>query len=99
MTEEFREATVKITAGEVTISEPMADQRNKALIKAEIEGNGTPVKTVFITELLPHCIKSHPWGVQPVRKALGRLSTSEYDKLTKELGELMRPLESDSPQE
>ena len=87
------ETIVQISSGEVTIIKPKAGQRNKALIKAEEIGNGTASQTVFITELLPKCIKSHPFGTTPISQALDNLEISEYDKISKALGELLSPKE------
>jgi len=83
---------IEITGGKVELRKPLAGERNKALIKAEAESSGSePSKTVFITELLPLCIKSHPWGTTPIRQALDSLELKDYDALTKILGEMMNP--------
>ena len=87
------EKTIELTQGTVVLIKPKARARNQALIKAEQESkSGEPSKTVFIMELLPHCIKSHPWGMTPVRQGLDELEFEEYDKLAKALGELISPV-------
>jgi len=88
------ETKVKISQGEIVLAKPKAKARNDALIKAEQMSNGgEPSKTVFITELLPHCIKSHPFGAVKVRQALDSLEIEDYDKLAKATGELVKPKE------
>jgi len=89
--------TIELTAGSVVLTRPKAGARNKALMKAEQESKSKePSKTVFVMELLPHCVKSHPWGTTPIRQALDSLEMEEYDKLASALGELINPLsESD----
>ncbi len=86
------EQIVKISAGEIVLIKPKAGIRNKAIIKAE-EGREKASQTVFITNLIPHCIKSHPFGAIPVSKALDNLEMEEYDAVAKALGDLMKPVE------
>lgn len=73
------EVKVKVSAGEVILHKPKAGQRNKAIVKAD-----TPEgfkNTVFFIEMLPYCIKAHPWGTKPLREALEELEIEDYDKL------------------
>ena len=88
------EKTIKIESGEVILISPTAGVRNKALMKAEEKAkDGNPSQTVFITEILPHCIKTHPFDNKPIRESLDNLCVSDYDKLALALGNLMKPVE------
>lgn len=81
------EETIKLPQGEVVLRKPKAGQRNKALAIAE-----TPQgikNTVLMVELLPYCIKSHPFGTVPIRQALDSLECDEYDSLVLALEKLM----------
>jgi len=89
----MNEKKIEISAGEIILIKPKAGVRNKALMKAEEVGKGTPSQTAFIIELLPKCIKSHPFGTTPVGQALDNLDIPEYDKVSQALGELMKPKE------
>ena len=73
------EITVQIGQGPVTLRKPKAGVRNKALMKAET-GEGIK-QTTFLVELIPYCVKTHPWGTTPVRQALDNLDVDDYDKL------------------
>ncbi len=91
----MEEQTITIAKGEVVLRKPTAGVRNRALIKAEeVSKSDTPSRTAFIIEMLPHCIKSHPFGTIPVSQALDSLDIEEYDKLSKALGELLKPSEN-----
>jgi hypothetical protein len=86
------ENKVQLKDGEVIIRKPKAKVRNAAMMKAE-----TPEglkNTVFMVELLPYCVKTHPWGVRPVRDCLDNLDVDEYDKLVDCLRGLMHPDEN-----
>lgn len=88
------EISIKTEAGEIVLKKPTAGIRNKALVKGD-----TPEgfkRSVMMIELLPLCIKSHPWGmtsspngVSPIRITLDNLSIEDYDKLIDGLEELM----------
>lgn len=88
----MNEKTVTISKGEVVLRKPTAGQRNKALIHAE-NGREKPSQTAFIIALLPLCVKTHPFGTVPVAQALDSLEMEEYDKISKALGELIKPVE------
>jgi hypothetical protein len=85
------EKIVSLGAGDVTIIRPSAKVRNDSLIKASEDGK-EPNKVRFIVECLPHCIKSHPFGMIPLRQALDSLDFEEYDLLSGALSEVMNPL-------
>ena len=76
---------------EVTLTEPNAGARNKALIKSVeyIEGRQEVNVLKFLTELLPMMVSNHPWGLIPVNVALEKLSTKDYDSLVDELRKLI----------
>ena len=89
----INEVTIKIKDGEVVLRKPKAGVRNKAMIKAE-----TPEcfkKTIFYTELLPGCIKSHPWGIRKVSISLEALEIEDYDLLIDGLETLLTPPKKD----
>lgn len=80
---------VQITSGKVVLKKPTAGARNNALMKAE-----TPdgiKNTVYMIELLPFCIQSHPFGSVPIRQALDSLDVDDYDELITALHSLMNP--------
>ncbi len=82
--------TVKIPGGVVTLRKPKAGERNAALIKAETADGVKGM--VFLMELLPHCIATHPWGATiPVKKALDELWPEDYDKIVEALRPLVTP--------
>ena len=94
----INECTVVTKAGEFVLHKHNAGARNNALIMAETAMGKyakEPNKTVFITELLPSCITKHPFGLTKITDGLKQMQYKEYDKLTKALGELMAPPESD----
>jgi len=81
---------VELNNGEkVTLQKPTAGMRNKALIKADT-ADGIK-RTVMMVEMLPYCIKSHPWGTRQIRDALDNLSIEDYDKIIDGLSELITP--------
>jgi len=80
-----------ITDGEVTLRKPTAGIRNRAMMKAETKDG---IKnTVMMVELLPLCVKAHPWGITPIKQSLDNLSCEDYDLLIDKLRELMEPNE------
>ena len=87
--EEIEEIGIELKLGMVLLKKPLAGTRNKALIKAETaEG----IKSmVFMVELLPNCIKTHPFGAVPIRDALDNLSIEDYDKLIDGLQKIIQP--------
>ena len=81
------EVTVKIESGEVVLKKPKAGIRNKAIIVAETDKGVKGM--VFMVELLPYCVKSHPFRMTPIREALDNLSIEDYDKLIDGLKQIM----------
>ena len=81
------EKTIKISNGEVVLSKPKAGVRNNAALASYQKGQVNEVK--FMIELLPFCVKKHPWGTVPVKQALDSLEIEEYDKLVDALKEFM----------
>lgn len=80
---------VQITSGKVVLKKPTAGARNNALMKAE-----TPdgiKNTVYMVELLPFCIQSHPFGSAPVKQALDSLTPEDYDELIEALQTILNP--------
>ncbi len=77
----------------ITLQKPTAGMRNKALIKADT-AEGLK-RTVLMVEMLPHCVKTHPWGTRPLREALDALSIEDYDKLIDGLSGLIAPKKGD----
>ena len=73
--------------GEVTLMKPTAGVRNSAMMKAETK-DGIK-QTLMMVELLPMCIRAHPWGITPIKQALDALDYQEYDILIDKLRELM----------
>jgi len=99
----MQEIEIKLKSGPVTLRKPNAGIRNKAMLKADTK-DGIKYTLMFI-ELLPMCVKTHPWGVVPIRESLNKLDCDEYDKLIDGLKSLMDPpkdieknLESESDQ-
>lgn len=80
---------IEITKGKIVLEKPTAGARNRALMKAET-ADGIK-NTILMVELLPHCIKSHPFGTVPISQALDSLSIEEYDKIIDGLAQLMNP--------
>ena len=77
---------VQISKGIITLRKPLAGERNEALMSAETpDGIKT---TVFMVKLLPKVIVKHPFGAEPIEKALNSLSVEEYDNLI----DALRPL-------
>ena len=78
---------VEITQGVITLRKPLAGERNQAMIVAETPDG---IKTTrFLVEILPKMIVKHPFGAEPVGKALDDLSIEDYDKLALAAGELV----------
>lgn len=83
------EITVKIDAGEVVLKAPKAKLRNKTMM--ESRPNGKLDEMLMMVKLLPRCIVSHPFGEDPLEKALDELYSYDYDLLIDGLTKLMRP--------
>ena len=87
--------------GKFVLLRPKAGTRNKALVKAE--GPDGIKQTVMAIELLPSCIKNHPFDlkkypgvaagatVSPLRQALDDMETYQYDLLLAGMGDLLDP--------
>jgi len=79
--------------GKFVLMRPKAGMRNKAIITAE-----TPQgikQTVLVMELLPVCVKTHPWRdmYRSIREGLDDLEIAQYDVLLKAMGDLVQPPE------
>jgi len=74
-----KEKSVTIEQGEIVLQKPTAGIRNNAALKSFADGSLNEIK--FLLEILPHCIKSHPFGQTPIRSALDSMSIEDYDKL------------------
>lgn len=84
----MKEVEVDTTYGKFRIRSPLAEERNNALIKAS-ENRDKPNETVFITELLPLCINSHPFDHKvPLLTRLNKMECDEWDKLAAALIDL-----------
>lgn len=87
------EVTVKVEGGEVILRKPTAGMRNKALVKADTSEGFK--RSLMMIELLPMCIKTHPWALRnlaegsPLKTALEGISVEEYDTLIDGLEQLM----------
>lgn len=87
----MNEIKVKLSMGEVTLKEPRAKHRNKAIMESvEFHGGKQEINMMkFLVTLLPYCIGHHPWGMKPVREALDNLSIKDYDALSSNLRKLI----------
>lgn len=87
---------VTIKDGEIELRIPTAKQRNDALIRATKGGEIN--QTLFLTELLPLCVKSHPWGLIEggIKRKIESLPYTEYDKIAGLFKEIVKP-EEDLP--
>lgn len=90
------EIKVQLKSGEVILIKPLAKAFTKAMEEAEIS-NGELKMTKLFNYLLPHCIKTHPWGMKKISDALGDLQIEEYVKLFNELKNLIK-LADDVPE-
>ena len=79
--------TVKLKAGQVIVMRPTAGIRNNAMVKAETSEGIR--QTMFMVELIPHCIVSHPWGVRPIKQCLDSLDVEEYDMIVDAMAKLL----------
>ena len=87
------EKAVKIKLGEIVLKKPTAGMRNSSALKSYENGSLNEIK--FMIELLPQCVKSHPFGTSPLRASLDNLSIEEYDKLVEVLKEFMGVLDGE----
>jgi len=78
------EIKIKLSCGEVTLKKPRAKHFSHAMEEAEVS-NGEMKMTKLFNLLLPFCIGQHPWGMTPVKQALGELSIEDYVKLFNEM--------------
>jgi len=85
----MEENTVELSQGKVVLRRPTAGARNKAMISA-VE-NGTLNNVKMMVELLPLCIKEHPWKTQNVKHVLDSLDFAQYDLIVDGLKKLMQP--------
>jgi hypothetical protein len=91
---QMEDIKVKLTDGEVTLKKPKASAFFKAMEEAEIS-NGELKMTKLFNLLLPACIGMHPWGMKPLKNALGDLSVEDYVKLFNQVKNLINLKESD----
>jgi len=75
---------VILSMGEVTLRKPKAKHFMHAMEEAEVD-NGQLKMTKLFRILLPFCIANHPWGITPIKTALGELGIEDYIKLFNEL--------------
>lgn len=79
---------VETSIGTFTLKKPKAGARNRSLAKAE---TATGIKkTVFFTDLLPHCVLKRPEGCDadvPIEHILNDLEMEDYDALVVVLSE------------
>ena len=87
----MEEIRIKIKAGEVVFKRPTAGVRNEAMVKSVEKGDLNPIK--MMVELLPKCIKSHPWGNRPINQCINSLDFAEYDLLIDGLKKIIKPEE------
>ena len=88
----MRETTVEVPGiGTFVLTSPKAGARNKAMAKAE-SPEGIK-QTILAIELLPACIKTHPFGTKypTLREALDDLELDQYDLLLKALASVILP--------
>jgi len=82
------EYKAKTSKGIVELRKPLAGSRNAAILAAE-RADGTLSEYKFRFELLPYCIKSHPFGVRPIREVLNGLDTEDYDPIIQEMDKML----------
>ena len=100
---------VETKIGKFTLRRPKAGVRNRAMIKAS-EGRDAPNKLVFIMEVLPDAIVTHPFTdlKMSVKKQLDNMEDTEWDKVSsvvigwykdEEVDELTKKLDGQSKTE
>lgn len=85
----MEECEVKLTDGSIVkLRMPNAGVRNKCaqgafIVQKDAEGKpfGYVNEAKMLADLLPYCVKEHPWSPSPVRQALDNLSIEDYDKI------------------
>ena len=82
---------IEIEKGKIVLREPLAGERNEAMANAVNPETGVQNNVRMMIELLPYCVKSHPFGTVPVKQALASLSISEYDKVVEGFSVIMNP--------
>lgn len=88
-----REKIVKVSKGDITLVKPNAGQRNDSAVNAMVDGKFNEIK--FMVNLVPACVKSHPFGVAKLKEGLNALEPEEYDKLIDAMKEWLVPPVSD----
>ena len=84
---------VNTSVGKFVMRSPKAGERNRAFINAEGEGGKIKHSQVMV-ELLPKCIREHPFGIKTsLVSSLDNMECEDYDLLVKALGELINPKE------
>ena len=84
----MNETKIQITDGEVVLKKPTAKAFYTAMEESEIS-NGQLKVTKMFNILMPYCIKSHPWGVKPIRQAIDSLEVEDYLKIFNKLKEVI----------
>jgi len=80
---------VQTSIGKFVVRTPKAGERNRAFAKAETK-DGTIKHTEVMMELLPLCIREHPFGIKvSLAASLDSMECEDYDKLVLALGELL----------
>lgn len=82
------ETKIQITGGEVVLKKPLAKAFYTAMEESEIS-NGQLKVTKMFNILMPYCIKTHPWGVKPIRQAIDSLDVEDYLKIFNKLKEVI----------
>jgi len=86
------EKTIQIDGvGEFILQTPKAGPRNQAIANADVDGKIK--QSVLAFEMLPFCVKAHPWGNKypSVKQGLDDMDSDKYDLLLEVLGELINP--------
>lgn len=78
--------------GRFVMTKPKAGPRNDAMEKSgglETESQ----KMTFLFAVIPHCIKSHPWGnkYENLTAAVRDMETDHYDLLLKAAAQMFKP--------
>jgi len=86
---------VSLKSGEVILTKPKSKAFAMAMEEAETE-NGNMKMTKLFNRLLPHCIKTHPWGARKVQESLDNLEPEEYMQLFNKIKDLINISGSDT---
>jgi len=77
-------------SGEVIIRRPFAGELNRAKRIASTQGKTeTERQLILEEELLPYCIKKHPWNETPIKEALKKIDFADHALICQELVQLM----------